>query len=160
MRTLNSKIRSERALKKILSGRKRKSAVFTNGCFDLLHAGHIHYLIKAKNLGKTLIVAINSDASVRKLKGNGRPINALKQRMEVLAALECVDYVTWFNEDTPIKMIRNILPGTLVKGGDWPVESIVGHKEVLAAGGKVRSLSYIDGQSTTRMIEKARKSKG
>jgi rfaE bifunctional protein nucleotidyltransferase chain/domain len=130
--------------------------VFTNGCFDLLHKGHVTYLERARRQGELLVVALNSDESVARLKGPERPLNRLADRLEVLAALESVDYVTWFEEDTPLELIRVLKPDVLVKGGDWPVERIVGASEVLARGGKVRSLPYIEGHSTTRLIEKAR----
>src|SRR5207237_698317 len=115
---------------------KGKRVVFTNGCFDLLHKGHINYLEKARNLGTLLVVALNSDSSVRKLKGKGRPINRLADRLRVIAALECVDYVTWFGEETPLKLIRLLRPRVLVKGGDWSPHQIVGASDVLSLGGK------------------------
>src|ERR1700757_562009 len=113
-----SKIKSPRSLKRILSG-TRKSTVFTNGCFDLLHKGHVTYLERARRLGDGLIVALNSDDSVKRLKGADRPLNSLADRLEVIAALESVDYVTWFEPDTPLELIRLIRPDILVKGGDW-----------------------------------------
>ncbi len=157
MRLLKSKIKSPASLKTILKKLKRAKPVFTNGCFDLLHKGHVSYLERAKKLGTHLIVAINSDSSVRKLKGPTRPINPLADRLEVMAALEAVDFVTWFSEETPKKLIQKLKPLVLVKGGDWKPEQIIGSEDVLSWGGKVRSLPYIEGRSTTKMIEKAKK---
>ncbi len=154
-RTLLSKVKSPQSLKRKLAN-LRKRTVFTNGCFDLLHKGHVTYLEKARAQGDLLIVALNSDDSVRRLKGSDRPINPLADRLEVIAALESVDFVTWFEEDTPLELIQLLKPKVLVKGGDWKVDQIVGAKEVLAWGGKVRSLTYIKGRSTTDIIAKAR----
>mgnify|MGYP001815153082 CR=1 FL=1 len=130
--------------------------VMTNGCFDILHVGHVAYLEEAKSLGDRLIVAVNDDDSVRRLKGEGRPINALEDRMLVLAGLAAVDWVVPFGEDTPRNLIASILPDVLVKGGDYEPEAIAGAKEVLANGGAVRVLSFRDGHSTTRIIERLR----
>ncbi|MBK6902627.1 MAG: D-glycero-beta-D-manno-heptose 1-phosphate adenylyltransferase [Saprospirales bacterium] len=127
--------------------------VFTNGCFDILHFGHIHYLAQARDLGDRLVVGMNSGDSVRRLKGPGRPINDEATRLHLLAALSMVDAVTPFEEDTPYELIRLLLPDILVKGGDWAPESIVGSDLVLANGGAVRSLPYVEGYSTT-LIEK------
>lgn len=135
------------------NGRK---IVFTNGCFDLLHSGHVSYLEEARSLGDALVIALNSDASVKRLKGADRPLVSLKDRARVIASLACVDAVTWFTADTPEKVIKKIMPKILVKGGDWPIEKIVGADIVLAGGGEVRSLEYLDGHSTSRLIEKAR----
>jgi rfaE bifunctional protein nucleotidyltransferase chain/domain len=132
--------------------------VFTNGCFDILHRGHVTYLAQARALGKSLVVAVNSDASVRRQgKGADRPINKLEDRMAVLAALESVSLVTWFDEDTPLNLILACRPDVLVKGGDWKVEDIVGAKEVLARGGQVHSIPFIHQTSTTAILAKARK---
>ncbi len=139
--------------------KRGKKVVFTNGCFDLLHAGHVTYLEEARRLGDALIVALNGDASVRRLKGKDRPLVTLKDRAHVIAGLGAVDAVTWFNEDTPQKVIDLLIPKVLVKGGDWPVEKMVGAQTVLAHGGKVKSLQYLGGRSTTNLIKKARKSK-
>lgn len=130
--------------------------VFTNGCFDLLHAGHVTYLAEARSKGDFLVVAVNSDASVKRLKGPSRPLNTLKDRMTVLAALACVDYVTFFEENTPLSLIHLLKPQVLAKGGDWPIPGIVGAQEVLNWGGEVYSLPLVDGLSTTRLIEKAK----
>ena len=140
-------------------GRRRregKRVVFTNGCFDLLHPGHVRYLRQARSLGDLLVVALNSDASVRVLKGAGRPILNQDERAEVMAALEVVDYVTIFDEETPGELIARLLPDVLVKGGDWPIESIVGREEVEAAGGRVLSLPYLEGSSTSEIVERIR----
>ena len=131
-----------------------RQLVFTNGCFDLIHAGHVRYLAQARALGDVLVVALNSDRSVRALKGEGRPILSEQERAEVIAALEAVDYVIVFDEETPRELIAALLPDVLVKGGDWPLDQIVGRDEVEAAGGKVLSLPYVEGSSTTELIER------
>ncbi|HEX6829316.1 MAG TPA: D-glycero-beta-D-manno-heptose 1-phosphate adenylyltransferase [Burkholderiales bacterium] len=131
--------------------------VFTNGCFDLLHRGHVTYLAQARALGASLLVGANSDASVRRLgKGEDRPVNALAERMAVLAALESVSLVTWFDEDTPLALILGAKPDLLVKGGDWPAEKIVGAREVLAWGGTVHSIPFLHHQSTTALLARMR----
>ena len=132
--------------------------VFTNGVFDILHRGHVTYLAQARALGASLIVAINSDNSVRRLgKGDDRPINSTEDRMAVIAALECVDLVTSFEEDTPLKLINTIKPEFLVKGGDWSVELIVGSAEVASWGGKTLSIPFEYQTSTSKIIERIRK---
>jgi rfaE bifunctional protein nucleotidyltransferase chain/domain len=132
--------------------------VFTNGCFDILHRGHVTYLAQARSLGASLIVAANSDDSVRRLgKGDDRPINPLADRMALLASLECVALVTWFDEDTPLKRILDCRPEVLVKGGDWPVEKIVGYREVTGWGGTVHSIPFIHERSTTALMDKIRR---
>ncbi|XME04328.1 D-glycero-beta-D-manno-heptose 1-phosphate adenylyltransferase [Lachnospiraceae bacterium C1.1] len=131
-----------------------KKTVFTNGCFDILHSGHIEFLNKARALGDRLIVGINSDESVRRLKGDERPINTLEDRMAVLKALSCVDEVLPFNEDTPLELIRKIHPDILVKGGDYELHNIVGADDVLAYGGEVKIIDYKQGKSTTTIISK------
>ena len=132
--------------------------VFTNGCFDILHRGHVTYLDQARSLGASLIVAANSDASVKRLgKGDDRPLNSLADRMALLAALECVTLVTWFDEDTPLQRILDVRPDILVKGGDWPVEKIVGYAEVRGWGGSVHSIPFIHQTSTTALLEKVRR---
>ncbi|HTP05671.1 MAG TPA: D-glycero-beta-D-manno-heptose 1-phosphate adenylyltransferase [Nitrospirota bacterium] len=130
-----------------------KKIVFTNGCFDLIHTGHTRYLAKAKSFGDILLVAVNSDSSVRMIKGEKRPINAQAERAENLAALESVDFVTIFDEPDPHKIISELQPDVLVKGGDWPVEKIIGRDVVEAKGGNVISVGYIEGASTTAIIE-------
>lgn len=129
-----------------------KTIVFTNGCFDVLHAGHVTCLKKAKELGNVLIVGINDDESVRRLKGKERPINTLADRQLLLAEMECVDYVISFDEDTPINLINAILPDVLVKGGDYKVENIVGAKEVIENGGKVEIIPLVKGKSSSNII--------
>lgn len=133
---------------------KGRRIVMTNGCFDILHKGHVDYLRRAKALGDKLIVAVNSDESVRGLKGPTRPINDLQSRMELLEALECVDYVVPFEEDTPRRLIARLLPDILVKGGDYKVEEIAGHEEVLQNGGQVIILPFVEGCSTTSIVNK------
>ena len=132
--------------------------VFTNGCFDILHRGHVTYLAQARALGASMIVALNTDASVKRQgKGDDRPLNSLADRAAVMAALGCVDLVTWFDEDTPIARILETQPDVLVKGGDWPIEKIVGHPEVTASGGEVHSIPFEHQRSTTALLEKIRK---
>ncbi len=131
--------------------------VFTNGCFDILHRGHVTYLAQARALGASLLVGVNSDASVKRLgKGDDRPINRQEDRMAVLAALECVSLVTGFDEDTPLALILRARPDILVKGGDWTVDKIVGASEVLGWGGKVHSIPFRYERSTTATLEKIR----
>lgn len=134
-----------------------KKIVFTNGCFDILHIGHISYLRKARLLGDILVVGVNSDASVKRLKGAERPVNPLNDRLEMLAALDFVDYVIPFEEDTPLKLIEAIVPDVLVKGGDYQPENIVGAKEVISSGGEVRVIPFVEGHSTSEIIEKIQK---
>ena len=137
--------------------RTPRPLVFTNGCFDILHRGHVTYLAQARALGAALIVALNTDESVQRLgKGLDRPINLLADRMAVLAALSCVELVTWFDEDTPLKLILACKAEVLVKGGDWPTEQIVGAKETLAWGGQVRSIPFLHQRSTSATLAKIR----
>ncbi len=156
MRRPLGKIISRSALARIAQRMKRdgKKLVLTNGCFDLLHAGHVRLLGRARRLGDALAVAVNSDGSVRRLKGAGRPVVRSKERMEVLTALGAVDYVVLFEEETPEVLIRQVRPAVLVKGGDWRRSGIVGSRTVEAAGGKVRVIPLRKGVSTTRIIEK------
>jgi D-beta-D-heptose 7-phosphate kinase / D-beta-D-heptose 1-phosphate adenosyltransferase len=129
--------------------------VATNGCFDILHPGHVRYLQQAKALGDRLIILVNTDASVQRLKGPSRPVNDLTHRMEMLAALGCVDWVVAFDEDTPQALIEQLLPDILVKGGDYQdITAIAGHECVLARGGEVKILPFVEGQSTTNIIKK------
>ena len=128
--------------------------VFTNGCFDLLHVGHVRYLAAARRLGDALLVAVNSDRSVRALKGAGRPVTSEAERAEVLAALAAVDFVTVFDEESPRALIRELLPDVLVKGGDYALDEIHGREEVEAAGGRVVALPFVEGASTTQIIER------
>ncbi|HJU50529.1 MAG TPA: adenylyltransferase/cytidyltransferase family protein [Pseudogulbenkiania sp.] len=135
--------------------------VFTNGCFDILHRGHVTYLAQAAALGAGLIVAINTDASVKRLgKGNDRPINSQGNRAAVLAALESVSLVTWFDSDTPAELIELVKPDVLVKGGDWTPDRIVGAAETLARGGQVHSIPFLFDTSTTATLQKIRESEG
>ena len=135
--------------------RRGKRVVFTNGCFDLLHPGHTRYLAEARKLGDVLIVAVNSDRSVRALKGSERAIQPEMERAEILAALKAVDYVTIFDDLTPQTVIARMLPQVLVKGGDWKLDAIVGRAEVEAAGGLVVSIPVVEGYSTSSMIQAA-----
>jgi rfaE bifunctional protein nucleotidyltransferase chain/domain len=130
--------------------------VFTNGCFDLLHPGHIQTLEAARALGKVLVVGVNSDASVRKLKGTGRPVVCEQERAEILAALECVDAVVIFDDLTPREIIAALLPDVLVKGGDWADDQIIGREEVEAAGGRVASVPVVPSYSTTAILQSIR----
>jgi len=134
--------------------RNGETIVFTNGCFDLLHAGHIHYLREASSLGQKLIIGLNSDRSVKELKGNSRPINKQYDRAFILIALEMIDLVLIFDQDNPLKLIKFIMPDILVKGGDWQIDDIIGAKEVVENKGTVKSLKYIDGYSTSALIDK------
>jgi rfaE bifunctional protein nucleotidyltransferase chain/domain len=132
--------------------------VFTNGCFDILHRGHVTLLAQARALGQSMVVALNSDASVKRLgKGDDRPVNTLADRLAVMASLECVSLVTWFEEDTPLERILACRPEILVKGGDWPVDKIVGNSHVTGWGGKTVSIPFIHQKSTTALLEKIRR---
>ncbi len=134
--------------------KQNKKVVFTNGCFDLIHFGHIQYLRKAKKLGHRLVLGLNSDSSVKRLKGSGRPLLAEHDRAHILAALDCVDIVVIFDEKTPIKLIKAIKPDILVKGGDYKIDQIVGYKEIKKWGGRALTLPYVKGNSTTGLIQK------
>ena len=136
---------------------KRKKIVFTNGCFDILHKGHVSYLQKAKKLGDLLIVGMNTDASIRRLKGSGRPVNHEKDRAFVLSSLACVDRVVFFKEDTPEKLIRKVRPDVLVKGGDWKKKDVVGASFVESYGGSVKLIPFVKGFSTTGILGKIQK---
>jgi rfaE bifunctional protein nucleotidyltransferase chain/domain len=135
---------------------KGKKIVFTNGCFDIIHAGHVDYLEKAKSLGDFLVVGLNSDKSVKRLKGPTRPVNPVDQRKKVLQALKPVDLVIVFEEDTPERLIKEIKPDVLVKGGDWKIENIVGADFVMSYGGKVYTIDFVYDTSTTKIIEKVK----
>lgn len=132
-----------------------REVVFTNGCFDILHVGHTRYLQQARTLGDVLIVAVNSDRTVRELKGESRPINTERERAEMLAALACVDYVTIFDDVSPCRLIAETLPDVLVKGGDYTLDQIHGRAEVERAGGRVVALPFIAGKSSSLIIERA-----
>ncbi len=136
--------------------RQGKQVVFTNGCFDLLHRGHVRYLDQAKTLGDVLIVAINSDASVRALKGPDRPVMSEQERAELVTALAAVDYVLVFEDRDPEKVIRALEPDILVKGGDWPPDQIVGREIVESRGGQVRTLPYVEGASSSELLRRIR----
>jgi rfaE bifunctional protein nucleotidyltransferase chain/domain len=148
--------REELILRFARDKRNGKRLVFTNGCFDLLHPGHIKLLEAARALGDALVVGLNSDDSVLTLKGPGRPVIPQQERAEILASLECVDAVTVFDELTPQKTVAALLPDVLVKGGDWPGDQIVGREEVEASGGKVVLIDVVQGYSTTEILQKIR----
>jgi rfaE bifunctional protein nucleotidyltransferase chain/domain len=141
-------------LDQFLLENKGKRIVFTNGCFDILHRGHVTYLAEARKLGDFLVIGLNSDESVKRLKGPLRPINNENDRQYVLSQLKSVDFVEIFNEDTPLNLILKVCPNILVKGGDWKIDQIVGAREVIANGGDVFSLNFVDGYSTTSIIHK------
>ncbi|UCB50767.1 MAG: D-glycero-beta-D-manno-heptose 1-phosphate adenylyltransferase [Deltaproteobacteria bacterium] len=159
MEDYRSKIKSLEKAKKEIDRLKseRKRVVFTNGCFDILHPGHTRYLHAARQLGDHLVVAVNSDKSVRAIKGEGRPILSQDARMELLAALSFVDTVVIFEEDNPLKVIRYLTPNILVKGGDWKEEEIIGAHVVKNKGGEVVRIPYISGFSTTEILKKVKK---
>jgi len=136
-----------------------EKVVFTNGCFDIIHAGHVGYLQEAKDQGDRLIVALNDDASVTRLKGAGRPINPIERRMAVVAGLEAVDWVVSFDEDTPIALLQTLQPDVLIKGGDYGISEVVGADIVQAYGGAVKVLAFLDNCSTTGIVEKIQKEK-
>ncbi len=147
-------------IEKIKNWKKEgKKIVFTNGCFDIIHAGHVDYLEKAKKLGDILIVGLNSDSSVKRLKGENRPINPQEYRKKVLQALKPVDLVIIFDEDTPERLIKEIKPDVLVKGGDYTIETIVGADFVMSYGGMVKTIDFVYDISTSKIIEKAGKKK-
>ena len=152
---IENKIKSASRLKAVLKSLKKKGKkiIFTNGCFDVLHKGHVKLLEKARSLGDVLVVAINADSSVKKIKGLGRPVNSEKDRAFVLSALGSVDFVTFFKESNPAKIIKQLKPDVLVKGGDWKKEEIIGSDYVKSKGGKVYSLPLIKGYSTSRLID-------
>ncbi len=152
------KLLDREALRLRLAGRQRQTVAFTNGCFDILHRGHVEYLAYARSLADVLVVALNSDDSVRRLKGEGRPFNHQEDRAVVLAALESVDFVTIFDEDTPLRLITDLRPDLLVKGADYTLEEVVGASEVAAAGGRVVLAPIIPGHSTTNLLNRSRDS--
>ena len=140
--------------RKFLKANSEKKIVFTNGCFDILHSGHISYLKEAREQGDLLFLGLNSDASVKRLKGDKRPINDQVERKYILESLRWVDFVEVFEEDTPLSLIKEVNPSLLVKGGDWTPDQIVGSDFVLKNGGEVKSLTFKDGFSTTSVIDK------
>lgn len=145
---------TEILLSKLKDLRENKKVVFTNGCFDILHIGHVRYLEEAKSCGDILVVGVNSDSSVRDLKGPERPIQNEQDRSQILAALKAVDFTVLFSDETPLSLIELINPDVLVKGGDWSIDQIVGSEFVLKNGGEVKSLSFVDGRSTTNIVNK------
>lgn len=157
---VQKKVLQVKDLKKAISAwRKRgKKIAFTNGCFDILHYGHVAYLQRAKKTDRILIVGLNSDSSVRKIKGAGRPINSQKERAAIVAALGCVDYVAIFYEETPLKMIKELKPDILIKGADWKGKHVVGQNVVSQQGGKLEFVSYLSQYSTTKLIKSIKKS--
>ncbi len=159
-RDSDSKIKNLDVLSGIIAAEQDKGrrVVFTNGCFDLLHVGHVKYLQKARGFGDLLVLGLNSDASIRRLKGPERPLIGQEERAHVLAALDCVDYVVIFDEDTPLRLIETLRPQVLVKGGDYTREGVVGHDVVESYGGRVELVEFVDGKSTTNIIEKIRRS--
>ena len=156
MKDSDSKIKNLDVLAHVIEKEhaRGKKVVFTNGCFDLLHVGHVKYLQKARQLGDLLVVGLNTDASVKRLKGETRPLIEESERAHILAALDCIDYVVLFDEDTPLTLIRALTPDILVKGGDYSVDEVVGREVVEAAGGRVELIQFVDGRSTSRIIEK------
>ena len=152
---MKQKIKGRKELLRIIKNLKAKGKriVFTNGCFDLLHIGHVRYLEKARTLGDALVVGVNSDSSVRKLKGPKRPVLPAKERAEILSGLGCVDYITIFDELDPLKLITSLHPNVLVKGGDWTKEQIVGREVLERSGGKVVIIRFVKGASTSTLIE-------
>ncbi len=157
MNTLTDKIvRNWETLSELLKVErdKGKKVAFTNGCFDIIHAGHVSYLKKIKDFSDILVVGVNSDSSIKNIKGDSRPIILEEDRIQILAAFYFVDYVTIFNEGTPLNLIKKILPDILVKGGDWNIDNIVGKDIVENSGGIVKTVNYINGLSTTGIIEK------
>ena len=156
MKGMNNKIIERANLATSIADCKKDRAkiVFTNGCFDILHLGHIDYLSKAASFGDVLIIGLNTDESVKKLKGNGRPINDENSRAQILGALEFVDGVVLFNEETPISLIEAITPDILTKGGDYDAEDVVGYDHVITSGGEVRIIKFLPGYSTSSIIQK------
>lgn len=155
LRKIGDQAATRRATRRFAS--EGEKVVFTNGCFDLLHPGHVRYLAQARALGDRLVVGLNSDASVRRLKGKTRPVQNEKARAEVLAALACVDRVVLFTEDTPLDLIVALKPQILAKGADWAEEEIIGGAEVRAWGGRVARVELVPGESTTRLVKRAKR---
>jgi D-beta-D-heptose 7-phosphate kinase/D-beta-D-heptose 1-phosphate adenosyltransferase len=149
-----SNIKSRAEIKKIREQlrKQNKKVVFTNGCFDLIHSGHVDYLVKAKEMGDILILALNSDTSIKRIKGNARPILEEDERSFIVSNLKPVDYVTFFDEDTPAEIIADLIPDVLVKGADWAIDKIVGREVVEANGGEVKTIKFVNNQSTSNII--------
>ncbi len=154
IKKLQNKIIDKSLLKTIIKEQKNKKIVFTNGCFDIIHRGHVNYLAQAADYGDLLIVGLNSDKSVKKIKGNNRPVKDEKTRAEILAALEFINYVIIFDEETPEQLIKLIKPNILIKGGDYKISEIVGGDFVISNGGRVVTIDFIKGHSTTDIINK------
>ncbi len=150
-----SNIKSRKEIKEIRTQLKRegKKVVFTNGCFDLIHSGHVDYLIKAKEMGDVLILGLNTDSSVKRIKGDKRPILKQDERAFILSNLKPVDYVTFFEEDTPAEIINDLIPDVLVKGADWAIDKIVGRQVVEVNGGEVQTIQFVNDQSTSNIIK-------
>jgi len=150
-----SNIKSQKEIKEIRNQLKNsnKKVVFTNGCFDLIHSGHVDYLVKAKEMGDILIVALNTDQSVTRIKGEKRPILKQEERAFIVSNLKPVDYVTFFEEDTPAEIINELIPDILVKGADWSIDKIVGKEIVEANGGEVKTIKFVNDQSTSKIIQ-------
>jgi len=150
-----SNIKSRKEIKEIRAQFKKeeKKVVFTNGCFDLIHSGHVDYLIKAREMGDVLILGLNTDSSVKRIKGNKRPILKQNERAFIISNLKPVDYVTFFEEDTPAEIINDLIPDVLVKGADWAIDKIVGREVVEANGGEVKTIQFVNDQSTSNIIK-------
>jgi len=150
-----SNIKSREEIKKIRKQLKdlNKKVVFTNGCFDLIHSGHVDYLVKAKEMGDVLILALNTDESIRRIKGEKRPILEQDERAFIVSNLKPVDYVTFFDEDTPAEIINDLVPDVLVKGADWAIDKIVGRDVVESNGGEVKTIKFVNDQSTSNIIK-------
>jgi D-beta-D-heptose 7-phosphate kinase/D-beta-D-heptose 1-phosphate adenosyltransferase len=150
-----SNIKSRKEIKEIRDQLKKESkkVVFTNGCFDLIHAGHVDYLVKAKEMGDVLILALNTDASIKRIKGEKRPILLQDERAFITSNLKPVDFVTFFDEDTPAEIINELIPDILVKGADWSIDKIVGREVVEANGGEVKTIKFVNDQSTSKIIQ-------
>ncbi len=150
-----SNIKSRKEIKEIRNQLKssNKKVVFTNGCFDLIHSGHVDYLVKAKEMGDILIVALNTDQSIKRIKGEKRPILKQEERAFIVSNLKPVDYVTFFEEDTPAEIINELIPDILVKGADWSIDKIVGRDIVEANGGEVKTIKFVNDQSTSKIIQ-------
>lgn len=154
IKQIEKKIVTRNDWEKLKNHFQSKKIVFTNGCFDILHLGHVHYLSAAKDLGDILVIGLNSDDSVKRLKGENRPMNTQYARALLLAALQFVDFVIVFDEDTPLNLIQQITPHVLVKGGDYKIEDVVGADWVMAHGGKVEIVDFVEGYSSTNLIKK------
>ena len=150
-----SNIKSNKEIKEIREQLKKQNrkVVFTNGCFDLIHSGHVDYLVKAKEMGDVLILALNTDQSIKRIKGDKRPILKQDERAFIVSNLKPVDYVTFFNEDTPAEIIGELIPDILVKGADWSIDKIIGREIVEANGGEVKTIKFVNDQSTSKIIK-------